>query len=178
MNKAFTLIETLVVILVTMILASIMIVYSHTGEKQIVLFRDQAKVVGILNRAKFLSVQMFSKTIDDKTCAYGVHFELENEAKSFSIFKVKALTSNCENSYIAGGNNIVKVEEYSLDSRLKFSEELTGITDIVFIPPDPKVILTGTSDNSAKITIVDISDTSGKNKKEINVNTFGQITAQ
>ncbi|MFA5386354.1 MAG: type II secretion system protein [Candidatus Paceibacterota bacterium] len=177
----FTLIETLVVALVTVMLAAIMIVYSHTGEKQIALFRDQAKVVGILNRTKFLSVQMFSKTPITQTsidvpCAYGVHFN--NDGKDFLIFKdlktdpnQSCTSGNHNNKYDSGE----LFEQYSLDQRLKFQ---TNLSDVVFIPPDPEVILTGTSDNPAKIFLIDISDTSGKNKKEVDVNTFGQITTQ
>lgn len=173
MNKAFTLIETLVVVLMTVILSAIMITYSHNGEKQIVLFRDQAKVVGVLNRAKFLSVQMFSKTDTDKPCAYGVYFE--NGGRSFLIFKDLKIDlnqpcsdSNHNNKYDSGE----LFEQFELDIRLQFQ---TTFSDVVFIPPDPRIIITPDAEG-AMITIIDPLNL--LNKKTVEVNNFGQITAQ
>jgi len=176
--KAFTLIETLVIVIITIILSSIMITYSHIGEKQIVLFRDQAKVVEVLNRAKFLALQKFSQTEADKPCAYGVHFD--NNTGNFLIFKdldSDPLTSGCQgnNKYDASNNELF--EKYELDERLKFqiTPSSGGIFEIVFIPPDPTIKMTP---NATDATIKIVDKVNSSNNKVIKVNNFGQITAQ
>ena len=73
MNKGFTTIEMLVVIGVMALMSSVLMVYGRTGERQINLFKEQARIISALSRAKYLSVSTFGKT--DVPCGYGVHFE-------------------------------------------------------------------------------------------------------
>ena len=165
-SQGFTLIEILVIITITTILAGIMIAYGHIGERQITLFRDQAKVIGVLNRAKFLTVQMFAETTGEKPCAYGVHFE--NNKQTFLIFK--DLKTSCDGVY--GGDNSGELfEKYEISSAFKFQ---TSLSDVVFIPPDPRVKLNAGSLSEATIKIA----LDATNYKTIRITKYGQITVE
>ena len=197
-TTGFTLIETLVIVIITIILSSIMITYSHIGEKQIVLFRDQAKVVEVLNRAKFLAVQLYKPeafiqlyqqmNVEVKICGYGVHIDKDN-GKFYLFRDLKfsgAFTLECDNQLNMTGGNLYGtpsnpygydevVEEFSLDPRLKFDSSGTTLSDIVFIPPDPTIKMTP---NATEATIKIVDKVNSSNNKVIKVNNFGQITAQ
>lgn len=170
MNKAFTLIEVLVMVTVTVILAGVIITYSHTGEKQIVLFRDQAQVISALNRAKSLAIQMSSPELISviDTCGYGVHFD--NVSQTYLIFK-DLKGAYCDNVY-SGESSGEKVEEYNLDFRLKFD---TFLRDVKFIPPDPKTKLNNSDSVTEEIITIKTKDMPVSEVK-IEINNAGQIT--
>ena len=74
-ESGFTLIELITIIGVLGLLTSIMIVFGRSSGKQIVLFREQAKVIGVLAQAKSLAIQ--AKIAAEGTpCAYGVSFRV------------------------------------------------------------------------------------------------------
>ncbi len=178
MNKAFTLIEVLIMVMITSILAGIIITYSHVGEKQIALFRDQAQVISVLNKAKSLAIQMSSPEIMGEIdvcgygygvnvdfCGYGVHFE--NGGQTYLIFK--DLKPSCDNIYNGGSGE--KLEEYKLDSRLKFE---TSLENVKFIPPDPKTKLNDSDITEEIITIR--TKESPRSDVKIKITNAGQIT--
>lgn len=166
-NKGFTVLEMLVVISIIILLSSFLILYSRSGENQIILFRDQAKLISILNRAKSLSIHMFNAP--ELSCAFGVYFSpVEN---AFLIFR-DLTTTTCQNAdhvYTDAGELF---EKYQLSSRIKFGE-LT-MTNIVFIPPDPKTLIDNDSNKTeAIITLETLDETASL---EVKVNNAGQIT--
>ncbi|MDP1538756.1 MAG: hypothetical protein Q8M00_01875, partial [bacterium] len=67
-QRAFTTIEILVIIGILSLLSATLILYSRTAEHQIVLFKEQAKVISILSRAKSLSIVTYGKA--DVPCGY------------------------------------------------------------------------------------------------------------
>lgn len=166
-SKGFTLIEMLVVISIMTLLSSLLILYSRTGENQIILFREQARVISILNRAKSLSVQMFNAP--ESPCAFGVNF---SPTGTFLIFR--DLASDCRDAdhKYSGTNELF--EKYQLDSRIKFGE-LT-LTNVIFIPPDPTTLIDdGSNKIDATITLQTL-DASAFLK--VKINNAGQITTQ
>ena len=169
-KKGFTLIEMLVVIGIISLLSGIFIVYSRTGEQQILLFRDQAKIVGAISRAKSLSASSFraSLTKTDSSCGYGVHFEIPN---TFIIFKDLAEDCELSDQKYTFSNAAEKFESFQLDSRLKF-DALTNLSDIVFIPPDISAVITPDQDE-AVIVIKTIDD---KSSATIKINSAGQVS--
>ncbi|MDP3052941.1 MAG: prepilin-type N-terminal cleavage/methylation domain-containing protein [bacterium] len=167
-NKGFTIIEMLVVISIMVLLTSLLILYSRTGENQIILFRDQARLIAALNRAKSLSAQLFSAP--EPPCSFGVHFsQAEN---NFLIFR--DLAADCQNSdniYTGAGELF---EKYQLSPQVKFGD-LT-LTNIVFIPPDPKTLIDNDPDKiEATITLQNLN---GNASLKVKVNNAGQITTQ
>lgn len=166
-NRGFTFIEILVVISIMTLLSSLLILYSRTGENQLILFREQARVISILNRAKSLSVQTFN--VPEPACAFGVNFsQMEN---SFLIFR--DLATDCRDAnytYTADSDELF--EKYQLDSKIKFGE-LT-LTDVVFIPPDPKTLI-DKDPNKIEATI-SLQTLDASVSLEVMINNAGQIT--
>ena len=58
-NRGFTLIELVIVIGIVGVLTGGMVFYSRSAERQIILFRDQAKIVEALLRAKSLTISTY-----------------------------------------------------------------------------------------------------------------------
>ena len=170
-QSGFTLVEVLVVISITVLLSAVLIVYNRSGESQIVLLKEQAKIIGILLRAKNLALQIYSPDGGGVVCGYGVHFDVaKNE---FLIFKDSAdLCSSSDNKY-SGPNE--DFEKHKIDSRLKFLS--LELADLLFIPPDPVVAIDGDINKKGSFEIV-IGSVDGAGEKKIKVNNFGQITAQ
>jgi len=144
----FTLIEMMVVIAITTILAGLTLAYNRSGQKQIILFRDQALIVGVLNRAKSLTVQKFREQNPNlanyDSCGFGVHFEPNGEFILFEDLGTGGCGVGFDNNYeydvsltdpITGAVVTEKIESMKLDNRIKF----TGIPapfDVVFVPPE------------------------------------------
>lgn len=166
--KGFTIIETLVTISITVLLSSFLILYSRAGESQIILFRDQARLIAALNRAKSLSIQTFN--VPQSSCAFGVYFS--QSENSFLIFK--DLAADCRNSDNAYTDTGEIFEKYQLSPQVKFGD-LT-LTDIIFIPPDPKTLIDNDSNKTEAFII--LQNLNGSASLEVKVNNAGQITTQ
>ena len=164
-QKGFTTIEMLVIIGVLSLLSATLLVYSRAGERQITLFREQAKIVSILTRAKSLSVAAFGKI--GVPCGYGVHFETP---RTYLIFKDLADDCSLADKKYSGTSEIF--ESFQLDSSLTF--DILTLTDIIFIPPDPAVILD--NDFSKTEALIKIKTINGNDEKIIKINNGGQIT--
>lgn len=163
MNRAFTLIEVLVTLSITLILTTVMIAYSRSGEQQILLFKEQAKIINVISRAKSLALQTFQSGAT--FCGYGVHFDVEG---TFILFRDTA--NECAASDYVYSGPAERVESYQLDARVRFSQ--VGIFDIVFIPPDPQVRLSPDQlEADIQIRAVGGTATAG-----IHVTNAGQIT--
>jgi prepilin-type N-terminal cleavage/methylation domain-containing protein len=167
-NRGFTLIEMLVVISIMTLLSALLILYSRTGESQLILFKEQARVVSVLNRAKALSIQMFNAP--NPPCAFGVNFSpTEN---SFLIFRDLAFDCRISDNKYSGPDELF--ERYQLDSRIKF-KDLT-LTDVVFIPPDPKTLIDNGANKNEAIVVLETS--AGAASLKVKINNAGQITTQ
>lgn len=81
-TTGFTLVETLVVVGITIIMTTTLIAYTRSSGRQITLYTEQAKLIGILNRAKSLALQREGAEV---FCAYGVRFTGPN---SYEIVRV------------------------------------------------------------------------------------------
>ena len=163
MNKGFTIIEMLVIIGILSLISAILIINIHTGGQQVILFREQAKIVSILSRAKSLSVATFGKT--GVPCGYGVHFEAPS---TFLIFK--DLADNCQASDQKYSGAAEIYESFQLDPVLEF--DTLSLSDVIFIPPDPSVIITPSQDEATVVIKAIKSGTSAT----IKINSAGQIS--
>ena len=167
-GAGFTMIEILVVISIMILLSSLLILYSRTGENQIILFRDQSRLITSLNMAKSLSIQRFNAS--SPSCAFGVHFSKTENA--FLIFR--DLAADCQNADHVYTDSGELFENYQLSSRIKFGE--TTLTDIIFTPPDPKILIDNDS-NKIEATIT-LETLDGNASLKVKVNNAGQITTQ
>lgn len=186
-NKGFTLIELIIVVGVVGVLTASLAFYSRSAERQIILFRDQAKIVNALLRAKSLSISTYSET--DAPCGYGVH--INQAQKTIIIFKDlvapadsclladNAYTGNynCDDADFSSDYGLLEcVEKTTLDKTIDFTA-LTTLGNIVYIPPDPYIILNG-NDTIISDQIIEIQTFDGAFKKLITVTKNGQITTQ
>ncbi len=166
-ESGFTLIELITIIGVLGLLTSIMIVFGRSSGKQIVLFREQAKVIGVLAQAKSLAIQ--AKIAAEGTpCAYGVSF-LASENKYILFKDLNADCASSDRRYSGAGET---VSEYSLDPLVQFQN--LAITDVAFIPPNPDVVITPAQNEA----VIEVIPKAGGNVVRVKVNSAGQITAQ
>jgi len=150
----FTLIETMVVIAITAILAALTIAYNRSSEKQIALFKDQAVVAGALDRAKAFALERF-KSGTETACAFGVHIDATGVAGApFTIFQDLPA---CNNTYDEPGE---KLETLTLDPRIEFREVTkqsilfrTPYLEVVDAPPEGIQITLGIQGESGAKTI-------------------------
>jgi len=84
-TTGFTLVETLVVISIMMLLTTTLIAYTRSSGKQIALSTEQAKLIGMLNRAKSLALQ---RDTAEQFCAYGIRF---NPPSTYEIVRTRNL---------------------------------------------------------------------------------------
>lgn len=171
MEKGFSLTELLVVFAVISILSSGLVIYNRATERQIIIFKEQAKVISAIQKAKSLALSTFIQ--EEAPCGYGVHFA---EPNIMVIFKELSPSGdgNCldaDNVYTSNSENF---EEINLDKVVKFSS--LELMDIVFIPPDPKVFIDGSDSKSE--ALIKMKTIDNKGEKIIKVTNAGQITAQ
>lgn len=162
-SAGFTVIEILVIIGVLALLSATLIPYTHTGERQIVLLKEQARIIHALSRAKYLGLGTFGKT--GVPCGYGVHFETP---RSFLIFKDVAGNCQLSDKRYSGASEVF--ESFQLEETVKFSQ-LT-LSDIVFIPPEPLVVITPSQDQA---TII-IETIDAASSVTVKINSAGQIS--
>lgn len=175
-REGFTLLEVMVTVVLSMILTGTILVYNRSGESQVSVFKDEATVVGVINRAKAFTQQRLNTPL---ACGFGIHID-GGASKSFQLFADKRSQSwdSCVSptgTYALGVNFRYDGSEevmgtYELDSKSKFIDIPAGGLDVVFIPPD----LTVTS--SAPIpTTFKISDESGLSVASITIAPGGQV---
>src|SRR3989338_1565423 len=111
-NSGVTVIELLVTISVLAMLSAIVITYSRSGERQIALLRDQARVINAILRSKVLATQTY--VTEEEFCGYGIHFSASGD---FIIFKDLALDCSLSDQRYSGAGEEVAV--FKLDSNLK-----------------------------------------------------------
>ena len=164
-NRGFTTVEMLVTVGVLAALSAILIGYSRSGELNIILFKDQARVVNAILRAKSLAVQTYAT--GENVCGYGIHFD---PGGSFIIFK--DLAADCDSSDRQYSDPSEEVEVNKLDSKLWFSQ--LDISDALFVPPDPETILKPDRESG----VIAITAASGASTVKIKINSAGQVTTQ
>ena len=179
--RGFTVVETMVAIAITMLLSTMLLTFNRSTEKQIALFKDQAVVIGVLNRAKALAIEKFNQNIN--TCAFGVHFK--NDSQEFFIFQDLLETEggvpifgcrNLDTDEFYSNHQFdegEQTEAFSLDNRLKFS--LSGDLDIVFIPPEISV---KSSEADGLPTEIKIETLDGSKSALVKVEEAGQLIVQ
>ena len=75
-RRGFTLIEVLVVVGITIVMAGTLLAYNHESEKQFALSVSQAKLVGLLSRAKAHALEKYAgSNVDPDACGFGAHFD-------------------------------------------------------------------------------------------------------
>ena len=179
-ERGFTLIELVVVMAVTTVLISMVIGYSKESTRQLALTSTQAKMLSLINRAKFLSIETFfggGRSGDQRICSYGVRVNLSNQ----EIFIFQDLSSlaecpgNSNNVYDEGEKLSGELNKVNLQDALVTFTEDTTLKEAVFIPPDPKTKINNSNATEAR---VGVKLREGKGQFTITVNNAGQIRTE
>ncbi len=181
----FTLLEILVVVGITVVLTSMIAGYSREGGRQLALAATETKMLNLLSRAKFLSVETFfggGRSGDQRICAYGVR--VDTSGQEMFIFQDLSSTPGClpdnplgnnDGTYSGIGERLVgELNEVKLTNTiLAFGE--TDLSEVIFIPPDPRTKINNSNISEASIR-VKIKE--GSSQFVITVNNAGQIKAK
>lgn len=184
-KHGFTMLELLVTISVSIMLTSMLILYSRTGEMQITLISERSKILSLITRAKSLSVQTLAEATPP--CGYGVYVDVAQN--QYFLFKNTAsIAAGDECSEIKKGNinpmydpNPVGnprdkiIETYKLSNGILFPVLAMVSKTILFIPPDPTTLLIPTNALS-ELTITIETDNATPTQASVTINRFGQIT--
>ncbi len=131
--EGYTLIETLIVMAIMAILASMLLAYNNSSTGRVALYADQATVAGVLGRAKALALEKWSPG-SISACAYGVHFNADG---SYLIYQDMPTGSppSCNNphDYTYGASDTV-IQTLRLSGGVEFSA-LPNPPDVYFVPP-------------------------------------------
>lgn len=161
-TRGFTIVELLIVVGITVILSSGLAFYSRATERQLILFKEQMKIITALQKAKSLAIVGFG---DSLACSYGVNF-----SASGNLIIFKECPQN-NNQYGSGE----LYEEIKLDGKAVVFSDL-GLANVVFIPPEPSVIID--NDANKNEAIVEIKTIDNSATRSIKITNAGQITTQ
>ena len=182
----FTLVEMLIVVAISAFLLSTIVIYNRRSEANLLVLREQTRLVNTILRAKSLTLQKFNQPEipQGKICGYGVHFIFNTIRPGYQgelgyiLFQdlVSDPLASCDTSDHAYSGSTEDVSIITIDKALKFGLSPIGgssIVDLVFIPPDPKVQFE--NNQSQSLIIVSIADDSYS--RSVSVNSAGQISA-
>ncbi len=181
----FTIIEMVIVVAIVGILSGMTLIYNRSGAEQLKLFKEEAMVVGILNRARALAAEKFNKNPD--SCAFGIHFMAGSP--NFLLFQdlkpadkefCKEFDGHYNNDFVYKSGE--SIQDLALEKGLTFeiSSGLAGTpvmagnqVDIMFVPPELGVVSTVPLPVNLKIS----TSASGDSKTVI-INDTGQISTK
>jgi len=181
-REGFTVVEMLVVLGVTSVLASMFVSQSGVLRDQVVLFREEAQVIQSLFKAKTYSIQVLAEEEggNKSGCGYGVFFENMGEelnGKYTIYFRKRNLDGTCpsgeEIKYNETTNTVVKSVN-NIDSKIFIRGD--SAANFVFIPPYPEIFIDRESNKDGKIFLCLKSQTDFC--RGVEVNKVGQITSK
>lgn len=174
MNKAFTLVETLVVITIIVIL-SLMIIPNYNSIKQQLAFqRSASKLVQEIRTVQEMA--MSSKEFEGNVPEGGYGIHLSRVPPHNEYYTLFADTNNNQ-KYDPGPD---KIKEIYFEEGIKIKDLPEQNINIIFKPPDPEVYLLDNDTNglgSEVIIVICLIDDESKTKT-ISVNKAGLINIE
>lgn len=180
-TRGFTLIEMIVVIGITAIMSSILVGYSREGNRQLILTNTEAKLISLANRAKFLSIETFFENTGAGSdgrivCAYGV--KVDRSAREIFIFQDRASVCPANNEYDSGVDIRLnsELDSIRLDPASVSMTDATNLNTVMFIPPDPDIIINNNTSNQSASVVIQLVGSSKSFK--MSINKAGQIKTE
>ncbi len=145
-NFGFTLVEMLIVIAISAMLATIVVGYSSVGRNEVALSVESVKVSQIILQAKSLALATYGSATH--ACGYGVSFNVA--AQTYSIFGYHPSSSAlCPP---AGEITSLSPSEMSSPSPatwnihlengvVMYATSTDSLSDVLFYPPDPATLI-------------------------------------
>ena len=175
-RPGFTLIETLITVSVMVLLASLLLSANRSGEDQIQIAKEKAKLVAAIYRAR--SAALNTAQGDKQACGYGLHIV---DDRHYVSWYDTAEVAACGDSNIIYDGPWENVDEIvALPKALKFGNmgNQNFLKDILFVPPDPKVFLNpDPASIVGKQWVLEITNGSGSTAA-VAVNRYGQIESK
>lgn len=197
--KGFLLVEMIVVLSIAITLTALLSVYTRRSEDQVVFFKEQTVLVNALSRAKSFAIEAFQPELQpglpapqERICGWGVHFKKFNEddptSNQYIIFRDLASGGIClPPQYTPGGTEdfeIITLPPALEISCLAVSQSSAPAApcdsprddlDVVYIPPDPKIVFSTLGDDDEQAIIV-LRLADGTRSSTIRVSVAGQIS--
>ena len=177
----FTLLEIVVTIGITLIFTAVLVGYSRESGRQLVLRSTEAKIISLIDRAK-----TWSRTFPEeapsggKLCGYGV--VLNKVSGIMFIFRdlvdASVKCADSDKIYAGAGERLHGIiNELQFDaSALSIDTGGTTFQEIIFIPPDPRIILN--RDAGAGFARIVFGVKGEAQKVRIRINNAGQVTSE
>jgi prepilin-type N-terminal cleavage/methylation domain-containing protein len=167
-SKGFTLIETLVTVIVVSILSIVMITSYQGSQKQQSVQRTAHQLAGDIRRAQNMAMASTEQggVIPD---GYGIY--ITKNSNSYTLF---ADTNNNQSRNGTGDEDIELINFTSGVEVFNISPPPGVHVDIFFEPPDPTTYINGNSSTGEQTTITLIFQGTSY-KKTVTVKTSGQI---
>ncbi len=187
-QKAFTVVELLVVIFLLVMLTSMAIFYSSSAEDQVNVFREEGRVLTALYTARDLAIETYGKGgTSDVPCAYGIQVvPTQTNGTNIAVFAYKPdVSGQCENIFTNTNGpdpaNMTTVSQVALEGGYVSS----NFSSLFFVPPDPRVCVshnvgTYSCNQNAFASFLPCLFVRGARGSSdsipISINQFGQIT--
>lgn len=178
-NSGFTLVELLVVIGITALLAGLLVLYGSTGRQQTILSIESTKISQLISRAKTLSISTYEDP--SSPCGYGVRVDYSARTYALTSYKV---SPDCKS--VASSSQSISIQStetqntFSLPAGVTFNSDPSlqnKIQDVFFVPPDPKTVISVGGGLLRDITgYIYLTTADGSATRRISVNASGQIT--
>ena len=153
MNKGFTLIEMLVVIVIIGVITGIVIFNVSFERQSSALLRSAQKLSLNLRRAQNFALSSKTYKTVGVPCGWGVHFN-EAGSTSYTIFADLASAQDCSNrDFKMASDGSENFEIVNLESGITVNSLSNNLSDVVFTPPDPTVKFTP-DQTSASIILI------------------------
>ena len=188
-DSGFTLVEILIVVVITAIISSFAIVYSQQGERQISLYVEEQKIVAYIDRARSLTVGLYNQgdPSSQPLCGYGVQINYANGKETYSIFGYQHPSGPASPKICEGVNAIdtslittdkTAVSQSDVNVPVDPNVQLDGspsdaLQYVVFIAPAPRTIIT--TNGGGGPGSVHLKTPDGKSTVTITVSSAGQV---
>ncbi len=187
MKKGFTLVEMLIVLAISALLAGIALSYNSASRKEIALSVEAAKISQFILQAESLSIATYGANSATLVCGYGMVFNAA--AQTYGIFEYQpAGATTCSGvalplasiaagemqQYTPGTWNIHVAPEVRL-----VSASTDSIAVVLFYPPAPTTYISRDGSNFLSPTVTSkiyLTTADGSDARTISVNSEGQVS--
>ncbi len=168
----FALIEVLVVLAVIVIITGVVIFNIGSERQNSALLRSAQKLSLDLRRVQSFALSSKVFKTSGVPCGWGAHFNGAG-SDNYVVFADLAVSQNCsDRDFVRAANGSEDFETINLESGITISSLSSGLSDIVFTPPDPIVTFTP-SQVSVNIILINKNSTI----RSITINKTGFISS-
>ncbi len=187
-HNGFTLIEVIIVIAISTILAAIALGYSSVGRDQTALSVEETKISQFILQARTLSIATYGNNTG--ACGYGVLFDPTDQ--TYSLFAYVPNLQSCPLASVVETDGSASIEDAAnqkkytdetwqvhIGSGVVLSSKSDSVDLVLFYPPDPTTFLVqaGTPELfTYQTSNVYLTTSDGMSSKTITINSAGQVS--